>query len=63
MRTGSNDDANVYVCSCCIYAQMRRKYDIYFTFASFMIPLQINNFDMHLLQMCPICKNTHLHSA
>ena len=32
----------------CIYAQMWSKYDIYFTFASFLIPPQINTFDIHL---------------
>ena len=37
--------------------QMRSKYDIYFVFASFLIPIQIFNFCKHLLQLCLVCKN------
>ena len=37
--------------------QIRRKPEIYFTFASYLIPPQINKSGVHLLQICSLWKN------
>jgi len=57
IRIGSNEDANANMYSCYICAQMCSKYDIYFTFALFLIPLQINKFDVHLRTFASLAKN------
>ena len=37
--------------------QIRRKPEIFFTFASYLIPPQINKSGVHLLQICSLWKN------
>ena len=44
MRSESISVGNVDICYRCIFAQMWRKYYIYFTFASSLVPRQINKF-------------------